>query len=284
MNESASKASLQIRLIGILGMTLIVGALITLATILVFNRLQDRAIELVQNADTLNNAWQLRNLTSRIERSQISYLLTQDPRYIRDNERYRQQFSQILTNNNAFQSDPSLAHLSYELERELWAYQGVFESIQQAGERGDWEQAAERAQNLGIHLTNLQRRSAQLTTYLQPSVEAQLQSALLQVRVMSVIGLVVFIAFTALILAAGGLTDRHLTRPIRHLVETLKQIPSGTFSPQSLDTLIRFGDQLGDLTWALVQVVDKHQERKARLQSQILALNEQIQRLQDGTL
>jgi CHASE3 domain sensor protein len=276
MNPSPVNASLQSRLIAILGLTLVVGATITLATMIVFNRLQRESVQLTQKADALSDAWTLRNLTSRMERSQMSYLLMHDQRYIQSNERYRQEFDDVVSRHRALAVDPRLSSLYYELDREFWDYETVFSQIQAAGEQGDWELAYERARSQGIHLSNLQRVSMDLTDSLQPAIEQQLARAVWQVRLLGVVGLIVFLAFNFLIIAAGALIDRRLTRPMRRLIQAAQQISNEELDfREDIEPLMGFGDQLGDLTWALAQVMEQHHERKQSLEAQIRNLRAQ---------
>ena len=281
MDNPQSKATLQFRLIGMLGLTLIIGALITAGTMMAFSFLSQDAGLLRQKDDALNDAWALHNLSTRIERSQISYLLMHDQRYIRDNERYRLNFSDLVSERSGLDLSPDLANLYYELERELLAYDNVFSQIQTAGEQEDWELAVERAQSLNVHIVNLQRGSRQLVGYLQPAVEDQLLATSWRLRIIGTVGLVVFLAFTALAVTAGNLVDKRLARPMQHLIQAARHIPMGDFDPQRIQPLMQFGDQLGDLTWAMVQVVEQHQLRKQQLEKQIAELYRQRQQLND---
>lgn len=282
MNPSTGSASLQFRLMGILGLTLVVGAVITLATMVVFNRLLVESAQLVGKAEALSNAWTLRNLSSRMARSQASYLLMHDQRYLRDNERYRKEFESILSRRDALDFDSRLGNLYYELDREYRDYETTFLQIQAAGEKGDWELARERAQSEAVHLASLQRSSGQLIVLLQPMVEEQLEKAVWQVRLMGIVGAVVFLAFTFLAVAAGALMDRRLTRPMRRLILAAQQIPDGQFDSAEIEPLMSFGDQLGDLTWALGQIVEQHEERKQFLEAQIKGLRAQMNSLESG--
>lgn len=282
MNPSTGSASLQFRLIGILGLTLVVGAVITLATMIVFNRLLGESAELTQKADALSDAWMLRNLSSRMERSQASYLLMHDQRYVRDNERYRQEFERILSRRDALDFDPHLNSLYYELDREYRDYETMFFQIQAAGELGDLELAREWAQSEAVRLANLQRGSGQLIVSLQPMVEEQLEQAVWQVRLMGLVGAVVFLAFSLLAVAAGALIDRRLTRPMRRLIQAAQQIPGGQFNSRQIEPMMGFGDQLGDLTWALAQLVEQHNERKQYLKIQIEGLRAQRDSFESG--
>lgn len=280
MKLMPEKASLQFRLISILGLTLIIGAVITLATVIAFDRLYKDANALIQTADELQDAWALQNLASRMERSQISYLLIHDQRYLRDNERYRQQFAEIIaTRRNSASTDNRLVSLYDELERERLAYENLMGKIEQAGLQGDWPGAQEDARSLGIHLANLQRNSARLTQLLQPIIETELQRALLQVQTIRLVGLVVFLAFTALTIYAGSLVGRRLTRPMQRLTLAVEKIPTSEFDPQRIQALMNFDDQLGELTWAVIHVEEQHRQRMYNLRAQIKELNNQIKQL-----
>lgn len=280
MSHIAKTSTIQSHLMGILGLTLLIGAFITISTMIVFNQLQQDAKDFAQRANALNHAWALQNLTLRMERSQLSYLLIRDPRYIRDNERYRQNLAQLLNQRNDVVKQFGLENLYNELEREVWAYQSVFFQIQQAGEKNDWTLAQEYAQGQDIHLANLKRGNRLVAEKLQPIVDTQLEQAIWQVRVIGLVGLTVFLGFTALVIAAANLVDRRLTRPMRRLTRTMQEIPNNNFVPSELTPLIGFADQLGDLTWSLVQIVERHQERKARLAQQIHDLREQIKQME----
>jgi methyl-accepting chemotaxis protein len=271
---------LQIRLIGILGLTLVMGALITSLTMFVFHRLINEAAQVRQNANELDQAWHLSNLASRMERSQVSYLLMGDQRYLRDNERYRANFAEILVMWDFSSLAPELQTLLYELERELLAYDDVVLQVAQAGERGDWEQAREKAASLNVHLSNLQRGSTLLVQTLQPEFENRLKQLNGLVWGIGLAGLVVFVAFSGLIVVTGGLVDRRLTRPIQRLAHAAGQVPAGAFSAQDVQPLMGFGDQLSDLSAALVQVVERHETRKSELDREIEALQEQLARLE----
>ena len=278
MKTSPPKTTLQFRLISVLGLILITCSLILVGALIIFERLRSDTILLEEKADELNQAWTLYNQTQFLERAQLSYLLMHDPRYLRNSERFRDKIGVLVSGISATADQGGLG---YELSREFLAYEALFQAVQAAGEKQDWKLAFERSQELNFYLSNLQRLSLQQVQQLQPEIEAQLETSNRRLSLLGQLGLVITLAFLTLVFAGGSLVERRLVRPVQCLTAAVRHIPSGDFDPQSVQPLMQSGDQISDLSWALVQAWEQHQERKGRLEQQIADLRRQVEQLTD---